>query len=402
MKALDPAYGPVAAQAGERPASVGGLHPGPLTGLRVVEFAGKGPGPFAGMLLSDMGAQVTRVERVTDAGKPSRDLVVRGRRSLAVDLKAADGVKVVSRMIERADALIEGFRPGVMERLGLGPERCLSANEGLIYGRMTGWGQDGPMAMKAGHDINYIALSGALGLIGRAGQPPTPPLNLVGDLGGGGCLLAFGVVCGLLARANGGRGQVIDASMVEGSALLLTMLFGPPWSDSWGERGTNMIDSGAPFYDSYPTADGKWLAVGAIEPEFYENFVHGLGIDPHEFHPQMDKSAWPRRKRLVEARIRERVLDDWLEAFADLDACVSPVLELHEVAKHPHNVVRRTLFECEGEAQPAPAPRFSATPPGEPSAPPVVGAHTSEEMKRIGFSDEEIEQLLSRGVVAQA
>lgn len=394
MNAENPVCGPGAARAEERS--------GPLVGLRVVEFAGKGPGPFAGMLLSDMGAEITRIERINDVGKPSRDLIVRGRKSLAVDLKSDDGIKVVSRMIERADALIEGFRPGVMERLGLGPERCLLLNGRLIYGRMTGWGQDGPTGMKAGHDINYIALSGALGVIGRVGQPPTPPLNLVGDLGGGGCLLAFGIVCGLLARSNGGVGQVIDASMVEGSALLLTMLFGPPWSDSWGERGTNMIDSGAPFYDTYLTADGRWLAVGAIEPEFYENFVDGLGIDPRQLHPQMDRAMWPSMKRAVAARIEEESLGKWLDVFADLDACVSPVLELSEVATHPHNVARRTFIECSGLTQPAPAPRFSVTPPGEPAGPPVVGAHTSEEMERIGFSEEEIKELLERGVVAQA
>lgn len=375
---------------------------GPLTGINVVEFAGKGPTPFAGMMLSDMGASVLRIERVGDAGKPSRDLVVRGRRSLAVDLKMAEGREIVRRIVNQSDVLLEGFRPGVMERLGFGPDECLESNSDLIYGRMTGWGQGGPYALKAGHDINYIALSGALGLMGRSGQAPTPPLNLVGDLGGGGCLLAFGVLCALVARSRGASGQVIDASMVEGSALLLTMLFDSPWIDSWGPRGTNMLDSGAPFYDAYQTSDRKWLAVGAIEPEFYENFVTGLGIDPKELHPQMDKSKWPYMKEVVARRIGEESLARWLEIFSELDACIAPVLDLAGATTHPQNVARGVFVPVGGTTQPAPTPRFSVTAASLPGAPPVIGAHTIEELRERGYSDIEIAGFRARKVVAQA
>lgn len=374
---------------------------GPLRGLRVVELAGKGPGPFAGMLLADMGADVVRIERIVDAGRPSRDLVVRSRRSLAIDLKQHEGQEVARRLIGESDVLVEGFRPGVMERLGLGPVECLELNPRLIYARATGWGQEGPLASRAGHDINYIGLSGALSLIGRTKQAPTPPLNLVGDLGGGGCLLAFGVLCGLLARrANGGRGQVVDLSMVDGSALLLTMFFGEPHAEALSERGSNLLDSGAPFYDAYRTADDRWLAVGAIEPDFYANLLSGLNLQTAMFHPQMDRSEWPNRKLVIAQRISERSLEDWIAVFAEVDACVSPVLTLEEASAHPHNVLRRTFVEAAGRTQPAPAPRFSIDKVSLPTPPPLVGADTEEVLRKLGYSAVQRADLHSRAVVA--
>jgi alpha-methylacyl-CoA racemase len=375
---------------------------GPLAGLNVIEMAGKGAAPFAAMLLADMGAEVIRIDRASAAGSPARDLVARSRRSISIDLKASSGTEAVLDLIANSDVLIEGYRPNVMERLGLGPDICLERNASLVYARSTGWGQNGPLAGKAGHDINYIAMSGALNLIGRAGAPPTPPLNLVGDLGGGGVLAAFGIVCALMARSSGAPGQVIDASMVDGSALLLTMFCGAPVRDSWRGRGSNIIDSGAPFYECYQTADDRWLAVGAIEPQFYEAFLTGLNVDAGEFYPQMDFDSWMRRKDIIRLRIKQHPLSYWLEVYEQLDACVSPVLDLNEAPLHPQNLSRQSYVDIAGAVQSAPSPRFSATPTDAPSGPPVVGQHTVQVLSAAGFGASRINALLDSGVAVQA
>ncbi|HZT65076.1 MAG TPA: CaiB/BaiF CoA-transferase family protein [Acidimicrobiales bacterium] len=352
---------------------------GPLRGVRVVEFASLAPGPFAGMLLADMGADVVRVDRLEQAGSPGGLLLGRGRRSVAVDLKHAEGKAVALGLAERADALIEGFRPGVMERLGLGPDVCLGRNPALVYGRMTGYGQEGPLAGAAGHDINYISLAGVLGMTGRAGQPPTPPLNLVGDFGGGGMVLAFGILCGLIEARATGRGQVVDAAMVDGASLLMAAFFGGGGPGrGWKDRGTNMLDSGAPFYDAYETADGRWVAVGAIEPQFYAELLSGLGIDPASLPPQMERGSWPDTKRRFAELFRQHTRDEWCRRFEGTDACVTPVLDLDEVEHHPHGAARSAYVEVAGVLQPAPAPRLSATPGRVRRPPPVVGGHTDE------------------------
>src|SRR5512145_548004 len=356
---------------------------GPLAGYRIVEMAGIGPAPFAAMLLADMGAEVIRVDRreVADLGVPGRepkfDVLLRGRRSIAVDVKAEAGREVVKRLAARADAIIEGFRPGVMERLGLGPDVLLEVNPKLVFGRMTGFGQDGPLAQAAGHDIDYIALAGVLHAIGRKGEAPLPPLNLVGDFGGGGMFLAFGVVCALLEAQKSGKGQVVDAAMVDGAATLLALMYGLYSQGTWkDERGVNVLDTGAPWYDAYETRDGKWLAVGAIEKRFYEAFVERLGLKLSELPKQHDRSGWPELRRRFAETIAGRTRDEWERTFAGSDACVAPVLSLGEVARHPHNAARATFVDRDGVLQPAPAPRFSRTVPQIGAAPRPVGADT--------------------------
>ena len=348
---------------------------GPLHGVRVVELAGLGPAPFCSMMLADLGAQVLRVDRPpavapTEVRTNAWDVLNRNRSTIAVDLRSDDGGALVRRLIGAADVLVEGFRPGVAERLGVGPDDMLEANPRLVYGRMTGWGQEGPMAPRAGHDLTYLALSGVLAHVGRADQPPTPPLNLVADFGGGGMLLAAGIMAALVERATSGLGQVVDAAMVDGAALLMGPLFGAWASGFWNEaRGTNLLDSGAPFYDVYECADGKWLAVGAIEPQFYALLLEGLGLAGDESLPdQNDASRWPELKGVIAARIRTRTRDEWAEQFADTDACVAPVLTMGEAPQHPHGVARAAFADVEGVAQPAPAPRFARTP----LAPPAV------------------------------
>jgi alpha-methylacyl-CoA racemase len=324
---------------------------GPLTGIRVVEIGGIGPGPFCAMLLADLGADVLRVDRVAGGGLvgPSDDhsteLLNRGRRSIAVDLKHPDGPEVVLSLVEQADVLLEGFRPGVTERLGIGPDACLARNPRLVYGRMTGYGQDGPMAQAVGHDLNYVAQSGALSMIGRHGQPPTPPLSLVGDFGGGGMVLALGICAALVERQTSGRGQVIDAAMVEGAALLATPFFGYVQNGSWStERGTNIVDSGAPFYDVYETSDGRWLSVAAMEPQFYAALLSVLGLDGDPDLPeQHDHAAWPAMKERFAAVIRTRTRDEWCAAAAGVEACVAPVLGPDEVEQDPHNAPARDV-----------------------------------------------------------
>ena len=343
---------------------------GPLAGFRVVEFVGLGPGPFAGMLLADLGATVLRVDRLADAqqsrhgGAPPRGPLHRGKGSVAVDLKHPSAASFVLRLVERADALIDVWRPGVAERLGVGPDACLARNPRLIYGRLTGWGQEGQWASMAGHDINYIALAGALEPLGRAGQPPTPPINVLGDFAGGGMLLAFGIVCAALEATRSGQGQVIDAAMIDGAALMMAPFYTARASGFWGPRGTNMLDTGAPFYDVYETADGKWVAVGAIEPQFYAALLSGLGLaeDPL-FASQHDRAQWGAQKARLSKVFRARTRDEWCSVFDGTDACVAPVLDPVEAPSHPHHTARRTFIDD----QPAPAPRFSrsqTSPPG--------------------------------------
>ena len=374
--------------------------PGPLEGIRIIEIAGIGPGPFAAMVLSDMGAEVLRVDRSQavrggDPARPPTDVLNRGRRSIGVDLKNPDGVETVLKLVERADALIEGFRPGVAERLGVGPDDCLRRNPKLVYGRMTGWGQDGPMASAAGHDINYIALAGALDPIGRAGQPPVPPLNLVGDFGGGGMFLAFGVVCALLEAQRSGEGQVVDAAMVDGAAILMSMFHGMRATGFWSEeRGTNLLDTGAHFYDVYECADGKFVSIGSIEPQFYAELMQktGLAGDP-EFAAQMNRAKWPALKERLAEVIKTKTRDEWSEIMEGSDVCFAPVLSMSEAPEHPHNKARGTFTDVGGVVQPAPAPRFSRTPGSIARPPSHPGQHTEEALAEWGFSDAEIQKL---------
>ena len=367
---------------------------GPLAGLRVLELAGMGPGPFCAMMLADMGADVLRIERpvrMPTAVKPN-PVVGRGMRSLALDLKSAAGRDAVLRLVEKSDALIEGFRPGVTERLGLGPEPCLARNPRLVYGRMTGWGQDGPLAHLAGHDINYIALTGALAAIGTAESGPVPPLNLLGDFGGGAMMLAFGIACGLLEAGRSGQGQVVDAAMSDGVALLMATTFGQYAVGRWRlERHANLLDGAAHFYTTYRCKDGKWVAVGAIEPEFYAALLQRLGLQRSEFEPQHDSLRWPAWKARIAKVFAEKTRDEWCRIMEGADACLTPILDMEEAFGHPHNQARRTFIDVEGTRQPAPAPRFSRTPaqvrPREGTAPAVI-------LAEYGFAAREIEALL--------
>jgi alpha-methylacyl-CoA racemase len=378
---------------------------GPLDGVSILEIAGIGPGPFAAMMLSDMGANVLRIDR-TDAARNTQgqgtrafDILGRGRKSAAVDLKDPQGVELVLDLAERADALLEGFRPGVMERLGLGPDVCLERNPRLVYGRMTGWGQEGPLAHAAGHDINYIALSGALEPIGRQGQAPVPPLNLVGDFGGGGMLLAYGVVCALVERQQSGTGQVVDAAMVDGSAALMAVFYGAAQSGFWGERGTNMLDTGAHFYDAYETSDGKYISIGSIEPQFYAELLQRLELLDADLPPQMDKAQWPALKEQIAKLFKSKTRDEWCALLEGTDVCFAPVLSLLEAPEHPHNRARGTFVEIDGAVQPRPAPRFSRTDP-EISRPPArPGQHTAEALAEWGIPAARITSLRNSGTI---
>jgi len=379
---------------------------GPLAGLRIVEMAGIGPAPFAATLLADMGAELIRVDRreATDLGLPGREpkfnVLHRGRRSLAVDLKTRQGQEVVKRLAAKADGLLEGFRPGVMERLGLGPDVLLAVNPKLVFGRMTGFGQQGPMAQSAGHDINYISLAGALHAIGRKGQAPVPPLNLVGDFGGGGMFLAFGVVCALLEAQKSGQGQIVDAAMVDGAAYLMAPMYGMFAQGSWrDERGVNVIDGGAPWYNVYQTKDGKWLSVGAIEQRFYAEFVGRLGLDPATLPKQYDREGWPVLAQHFARIIATRTREEWEAVFAGSDACVAPVLSLAEVEHHPHNRMRQTFVRRDDVLQPAPAPRFSRSQADFGLPPRPLGADTDAVLGDWGFASEEIGDLRRAGVV---
>lgn len=371
---------------------------GPLSGFRIVEFQGIGPGPFAAMLLSDMGAELVRIDRKGGRTPNKAEITYRGRRAVALDMKKPEAVEAALKLIERADALIEGFRPGVMERLGVGPEVCLKRNPRLVYGRMTGWGQSGPLSQAAGHDINYIALAGALHAIGNAGNKPVPPLNLVGDFGGGALYLAFGVVCGLLEASSSGKGQIVDAAMTDGAASLMAMFYGMAASGFWQDRrGVNMLDSGAHFYDTYETKDGKWISLGSIEPQFYREMLQKTGIDDPALEAQMDRNAWPTLKQKVAAVIRTKTRDEWDRIMLGSDVCYAPVLSLSEAPRHPHNVARDTFIEIDGIVQPAPAPRFSRTVPNVQGPP--QSADSRETLAAWSFSSEEIEALETSGAI---
>ncbi len=378
---------------------------GPLKGIRVVELAGIGPTPFAGMMLSDLGAEVTRVDRVGGSSNPvasGSGPMERGKRSIAVDLKQEDGVQIILDLVSSSDVLLEGFRAGVAERLGVGPDACHAVNPGLVYGRMTGWGQDGPMAERAGHDINYISLAGPLAHIGRVDQPPTVPLNLIGDFGGGSVFVVLGIVSALLARARGGPGQVVDAAMVDGAAYLMSPLFAAHASGFWtDERGTNLLDSGAPFYDVYATSDGRFMAVGAIEPQFFAELVDGLGLaDDIDVASQNDQNRWPQHRELFAQRFTTRTMDEWTEAFRGRDACVSPVLTMGESPNHVQAIDRGAYFESCGVVQPMPAPRFSETSAAPATDSGESGAHTTDVMRELGYDDSRIADLVDRSVIA--
>jgi alpha-methylacyl-CoA racemase len=382
---------------------------GPLKGVRVLEFAGIGPGPFCAMMLSDMGAEVLRIDRKPAPGPPPPadlfnpgrfGIMNRGRRSAGLDLKRPQAVQAVLKLVERADALIEGFRPGVMERLGLGPEACLGRNPRLVYGRMTGWGQEGPLSQAAGHDINYISLSGALYAIGRPEAPPVPPLNLVGDFGGGAAYLAFGLLCGVLEARSSGRGQVVDAAMVDGAASLMALEYTSRALGLRRARGANVLDGGAPYYDVYECADGKFVSSGSIEPHFYGALLDRCGVDDPELRDhQNDESRWPELKRRVAEIFRSKTREEWRELLEGTDACFAPVLDLDEAPFHPHNRARGTLVEVEGVFQPAPAPRFSRTVPEIQGPPPLPGEHTEEALREWGLTDAELTELRGSGAI---
>ena len=379
---------------------------GPLEGFRIIELAGIGPGPMCAMMLSDMGADVIRVDRVADSGlgmkrDPRHDLLNRGRRSVAVDMKSAAGRETVLRLVAEADGLIEGFRPGVTERLGVGPDECRARNPRLVYGRMTGWGQDGPIAHAAGHDINYIALTGALHAVGSRGGPPVPALNLIGDFGGGGLYLAFGMVCGLLEAQRSGSGQVVDAAMTDGSASLMTMVYGMFAAGAWrDERGSNAVDGGSHFYTVYETADGKHVSVGSIEDKFYAELLERTGVDPASLPEQFDREKWADATERFAAVFRTKTRDEWCAIMEGSDVCFAPVLSLEEAPAHPHNRARETFVEVDGVVQPAPAPRFSRTVPVIQCPPAHRGEHTDEALADWGFSAEEISVLRAQGAVA--
>ncbi len=375
---------------------------GPLQGLRIIEMAGIGPAPFAAMLFADMGAEVIRIDRPRAPGDTTFDTLKsygflnRGRRSLALDLKQPAAVAALLRMLAAADALIEGFRPGVMERLGLGPEVCLAQNPRLVYGRVTGWGQSGPLAQSAGHDIDYIALTGALHAIGKK-DAPVPPLNLVGDFGGGAMFLVCGILAALLEAKTSGRGQVVDAAMTDGAALLMAMQYSFKAAGHWNnEREANLLDGGAPFYGTYRCGDGKWLAVGAIEPQFHDLLLAGLGLPAAEFADRWNPQSWPGLRARLAGVFATRSRDEWMAQFDGSDACVAPVLDLDEAPRHPHNLARQTFVEHAGITQPAPAPRFSRSAPEiRCAAPTVAGEHSAEILKDWGFGADEIAALVT-------
>ncbi|MGZ8766108.1 MAG: CaiB/BaiF CoA transferase family protein [Acidimicrobiia bacterium] len=377
---------------------------GPLQGVKIIEIAGIGPGPFAAMMLADMGAEIVRVDRAQsvtgDFDRPNLEILNRGRRSIGVDLKQPEGVETVLKLVEQADALIEGFRPGVAERLNIGPDACLARNPKLVYGRMTGWGQDGPYAQAAGHDINYIALAGALAHFGRAGTKPTPPINVVGDFGGGGMLMAFGIACGLVESGRSGKGQVIDAAMVDGSAALMAMMWGFKALGIWGDFGTNVLDTGAPFYDTYETADAKFISLGSLEPQFYAELINRIGLaDDVDLARQMDNTTYPELAERFTALFKTKTRDEWCEILEHTDACFAPVLTMTEAVDHPHIKARNTVVNEYGLDQPAPAPRFSRTPGAIQRPPAWPGQHTDEVLTDWGFAAADVAKLRETGAI---
>jgi alpha-methylacyl-CoA racemase len=381
---------------------------GPLSGYRIIELAGIGPGPMCAMLLSDMGADVLRIDRTADAGlgiamENKYALLNRGRRSVALDLKKREAIETMLKLVDKADGLIEGFRPGVTERLGIGPDVCLKRNPRLVYGRMTGWGQEGPMAHAAGHDINYIALSGALHSIGRRGEAPVPPLNLVGDFGGGALYLALGMVAGILETQKSGKGQIVDAAMVDGAASLMTAIYGIHGSGRWTDnRGDNILDTGAHYYDVYETKDAKYVSIGSIETKFYDELLELSGLKKEELARQNDRDAWPAMKQKVAAIFKTKTRDEWCKIMEGSDVCFAPVLSMTEAPKHPHNRHRGTFIEDDGVIQPGPAPRFSRTPSKIQRPPARPGEHTEEALRDWGFSASELDGLRKAGAIVQA
>jgi alpha-methylacyl-CoA racemase len=368
---------------------------GPLHGVRIIELAGIGPGPFCGMVLADLGAEVISVERVgAQAEKPALDCSRRGKRSISLNLKSEAGVEALLKLVESADALFEGFRPGVVEKLGIGPEQCLERNPKLIYGRMTGWGQYGPMSHAAGHDINYISLTGALHAIGRPGEKPVPPLNLIGDFGGGGMFLALGIVSGILEARTSGKGQVIDAAMTDGSAVLMSM-FNTAYEMGRHslERGTNRLDGGAHFYDTYETRDGKYISIGSIEPQFYNQLLEVANLPREQFGQQMDRLRWPELKQAAAEVFLQKTRDEWCELMEGADICFAPVLDLKEAQNHPHNLARQTYVDVGGIKQPAPAPRFSRTEPAVRHEARPYGADTNAVLAEVGYSAEQLDNM---------
>ena len=374
---------------------------GPLNGFKIIEFAGLGPAPFAGMMLSDMGAEILRIDKMSsksaeNSGNGNFDILSRGRQTLTIDLKKPDGALLALKMIEKADALIEGFRPGVMEKLGLGPEKCLKKNPKLVYGRMTGWGQEGPLSKFAGHDINYLSLTGALHAIGRKGSNPTPPLNLVGDFGGGGMFLAFGIVCALIEASKSNKGQVVDAAMVDGVTSLMAMVHGLLSTDIWEDKpASNFLDTGSHYYDTYECLDGKYVAVGAIEPKFYNSLVEVLGLNKiSEEKEQMDKSRWPELKKKFSSIFLTKTRGEWCKIMKDKDVCFSPVLSITEAYEHPHNKARKLFLKNGKRIEPAPAPRFSRTPGSINRDLSGSNAETSKLLFDWGLNEQEISELL--------
>lgn len=404
--------GVAAAAAAARPESRPAAVAGPLAGLKVVEVAGIGPGPYAGMLLADLGAEVTRVGRVGMDDHGAGDPTLRSRRSITLDLKKPDAVEVLLRLVERSDVLLEGFRPGVAERLGIGPEVCCRRNPRLVYARITGWGQQGPLAHTAGHDINYIALSGLLHQIGSREGKPVPPLNVVGDYGGGGLMAAFGILAALFERERSGRGQVVDTAMVDSSVSFMAAMIGLRSQGHWrDETGANFLSGAAHFYDTYQTRDGKWLAVGAIEPQFHALLLEKLGLDPREFstgvgfsqapYDELVDQVWPELREKLAAAIATHTREELEQLFAGTDACITPVLSLDEAVRHPHNVARSAFIEVDGVTQNAPVPRFSRTVPSQPRPPSVPGEHAPSILAELGYRDEEVMALRKKGALPE-
>ena len=373
---------------------------GPLSGLKVVEIEGLGPAPFCGMLFADLGAEVISITRKSSSKARPESISERGKKTIALNLKDPEAIEIVLSLCERADVFTEGFRPGVAERLGIGPEQCMNRNPKLVYGRMTGWGQTGPLASAAGHDINYISLSGALHAIGRAGERPLPPLNLVGDFGGGGMFLAFGVMYAAWEAQRSGQGQVVDVSMVEGSAALMHMMYGMLASRVWADdRGSNMLDGAAHFYDTYETADGKYVSIGSIEPQFYQKLIELAELDPEEFAPQLDISQWADLKSKLTQVFGRKTRDEWCSIMEGTDVCFAPILSMNEAANHPHNVARGSFIEIEGVNQPAPAPRFDRTVPSTPESARPAGSDTDSVLSELGFEQQKIDDLRASGVL---
>ena len=374
---------------------------GALSGLKIVACSTAQAGTVPYMLMADLGAEIIRVDRASAAGTGSREEPAnRGKKSIAVDLKSEDGVEVVLKLVESADAIFEGFRPGVMERLGLGPDVCQKRNEKVVFGRMTGWGQTGPLANAAGHDINYIALSGALAAIGRDDSPPVPPLNLIGDFGGGGMLLALGIVAALLETKNSGKGQVIDAAMTDGSSLLMTMMYSMHQSGFWNlDRQTNLLDGAAHFYDTYECKDGKYVSIGSIEPQFYALLCEKAELSQEDFGDQMKRDTWQNKKQLIKNVFLTKTREEWCDLMEGSDVCFAPVLDMSEAPMHPHNIARKTFIEIEGVTQPAPAPRFDRTQNEITFPPAIAGEHSKEILESIGIDSNEYERLISSGSI---